>query len=125
MKLYGGQTYFHLLNSQRVKCWCASAATTSCQGHHIRVDFLTKTLSKNQSKKTSQELPMSSVTLNCQITKFVMNSVFQSSEFYSVSQMSMSLSLYLSSSLSFLARSCALIILNKGLKGSKSQGLLL
>ena len=40
MKLYGGQTYFHLINSsQRVKCWCASSATTSCQGHHIRVDL--------------------------------------------------------------------------------------
>ena len=54
MKLYGGQTYFQLLNSsQRVKCLCASAATTSCQGHPITVDLFTKTLSKNQSKKKS------------------------------------------------------------------------
>ena len=39
--------------------------------------------------KTSQELRMlSSVTINCQITKIVMNSGSQLSELYSVSQMS-------------------------------------
>ena len=53
---------------------------------HTNIQLTTETKKWN---KTSQELRMlSSVTLNCQVTKIVMNSGSQLSEMQSVSQMS-------------------------------------
>ena len=53
---------------------------------HTNIQLTTETKKWN---KTSQELQiLSSVTLNCQVTKIVMNSGSQLSEMQSVSQMS-------------------------------------
>ena len=94
-------------------------------------------------RKTLQELRMlSSVTINCQVTKIVMNSGFQLSELLSVSQMSqvsrialrrcfqnvfvfVIVFVFVFVFVNLLVMSCLLITLNKCLKGQKSLGLLL
>ena len=64
--------------------------TTSQVTHAVKKEFQKMwAIALQKYKKTSQELRMlSSVTLNCQVTKIVMNSGSQLSEMYSVSQMS-------------------------------------